>query len=89
MKKNILIPDNNGGCIGAQKCELGENYCNECDEEGKICKICEKGFYPDENGGCSFTGNCKISHKGQCLECINDYILIGKKNELSICKYLF
>ena len=89
IKEGILIPDENGGCIGSNKCELGENYCNECDSEGKMCKKCEIGYYKDENGGCSYTDNCKISYKGKCLECNNDYILIGKESELMICKYLY
>ena len=85
---DILIPDNNGGCIGSQKCILGKNYCNECDSEAKLCKICEKGYFPDKNGGCAYTENCKISIKGECMECENDYILIGKDFELKICKYI-
>ena len=83
----IYIPDKNGGCQGILKCQSGNNYCNECDINGIFCKNCEKGYYPDENGGCTYTENCKISYKGICLECNNDYIKIGKKNEWQICKY--
>ena len=85
---DILTPDNNGGCTGIQKCTLGKNYCDECDILGELCSKCTNGYYPDKNGGCSFTENCKISNKGQCLECDNDYILIGKDLELKYCKYL-
>ena len=86
-KLDILIPDKNGGCIGAKKCILGKNYCSQCNMQGELCQICENGYYPDKNGGCSYTENCKISNKGNCLECDNDYILIGMTSQLKICKY--
>ena len=85
-KLDILVPDNNGGCIGAKKCTLGKNYCSECDIEGGLCRKCEIGYYPDKNGGCSYTEHCNISNKGECMECENNFILIGKDFELKICK---
>ena len=85
-KYDILKPDNNGGCIGNNKCTLGKNYCEECDSRGQFCTVCEKGYYPDKNGGCSYTENCKISNKGECLECEDNFISIGKDADLKICK---
>ena len=89
--KDVYSPDENGGCENAKKCTTGNNYCNECSEEN-ICKLCEEGFFPDDNGGCSYTNNCEISYKGQCLKCKEDFILIGKENnlykEIKICKSL-
>ena len=51
-----------------------------------MCKICEKNYYPDENGGCSYTGECEISYMGNCIKCKEGFILIGKQKELKICK---
>ena len=82
-EEDILVPDTSAGCVGSQKCISGKNYCIECDEEDKLCKKCEFGFYPDENGACSFSKDCKMSFKGDCLECKNDFILL-KTNK--ICK---
>ena len=59
---DILVPDKNGGCIGAEKCITGKNNCNECDLNGKLCVICEENYYPDENGGCAYTEGCQISY---------------------------
>ena len=81
---NILIPDEKGGCKGYKKCSAGRNYCDECKEDSILCNDCESGFYPDENGGCSYTDNCEISYNGNCIKCKEDYYLIG--NELKICK---
>ena len=83
----IYKPDKNGGCSGSLRCEAGKNYCNECDINGYLCKKCEKGYYPDDNGACSYTENCKISYKGECLECLQNFIKVGKKGEWQICKY--
>ena len=83
-----LIPNAEGGCTGGKKCEVGANYCNECNIQGELCKICENGYIPDKNGGCSYTTNCKFSYNGECLECEDNYILIGKDLELKICKNL-
>ena len=85
---NNLIPDNNGGCIGAKKCLVGINYCNECNIQGDLCSKCEKGYIPDKNGGCSYIENCKISNKGECLECEENFILIGKELGFKMCKNL-
>jgi hypothetical protein len=84
----IFVPDNKGGCEGAQKCIVGKNNCYECDKEGKLCETCETNYYPDENGGCTYTEGCKISYMGECLECNPDYILIGKEGQIKICKYI-
>ena len=86
--KDILLPDNNGGCIGSEKCIIGKNYCKECSQDGKSCKTCETNFFPDKNGGCSYSMNCKLSYKGVCFECEDEYILIGN-NEFKMCKYIF
>ena len=32
------------------KCELGMNACLECNEKNNLCKACEEGYFPDENG---------------------------------------
>ena len=84
--RDIYTPDENGGCKNAKNCIFGNNYCLECDDNTHLCNDCEKGYFPDENGGCSNTPNCQISYKGECLECIEDFILIGKN--IKICKSL-
>ena len=88
-EKDIFIPDENGGCTGANKCIGGTNHCIECNENENKCKTCETGYFPDSNGGCSYTDNCEISYQGNCLKCIDEYILIGASNlEIKICKSL-
>ena len=82
----IYIPNESGGCSGALKCISGQNYCTSCDLKGELCQKCEDGFVPDGNGGCTYSENCKISYKGECLECKENFIKIGKKGELQICK---
>ena len=79
-----FFPDKNGGC--EPKCILGENYCNQCSEDAKTCNVCEEGYYPDKIGGCSYIPNCYSSYKGKCLQCEEEYILIGDKNSFQICK---
>ena len=86
-KPEIFIPDEYGGCSGIKKCISGKNNCIECDLDGKLCINCEKSYYPDENGGCSYSEGCEISYMGICLKCKEGYILIGH-NELKICKPL-
>lgn len=81
----FLNPDSEGGCEASKKCTLGKNYCNECLEDGNLCKECENGYYPDLIGGCSYSDNCEISYKGNCIKCKSDYLLIG--NDFKICKY--
>ena len=87
---DIFIPDEKGGCDNIKKCIFGENYCVECQEDESLCQKCIEGYYPDESGGCSYTDNCEISYKGNCLKYKNDYILIGAINNLNegiaICK---
>ena len=43
-------------------------------------KICEEDYFPNENGGCSYSNNYEISEKGKCIKCKNDFILIGEDN---------
>ena len=75
--KDILSPDKDGGCVPSGKCVLGNNYCQECNEAQTVCKTCESGLFPDENGACSFVNNCEISYKGKCLKC---------KDEIPACR---
>ena len=87
---DIYTPDSNGGCKNSNHCQIGKNYCKECAESGDICKTCEIGYFPDENGGCSYTDNCLISYKGECLECSDNFILIGDiegENGFKFCKF--
>ena len=63
--------------------------CIECDTIDELCKKCDEGLYPDENGGCSYSNYCKISYKGECLECIEDYILVGEVYNYKFCKSKF
>ena len=90
--KDIYSPDEKGGCRNSKKCRVGYHNCLECKEEGNLCKLCEEGYFPDENGGCSYTPNCEISYKGECIECKDNYILIGIDEYLNegikICKSL-
>jgi len=85
-KLDVLIPDEKGGCIGTKKCIVGKNYCFECETNNELCKKCDEGLYPDENGGCSYTNFCKISYNGECLECIDDFILVGEEYNYKFCK---
>ena len=82
----VYTPDIYGGCSGALKCSLGKNYCNKCDQNGQLCHLCDSGFIPDENGGCSYSPNCKVSYKGECIECNKNFFKTGKKGEYQICK---
>ena len=86
--KDVLIPDENGGCTNSKKCELGMNACLECNEENNLCKTCEEGYFPDENGGCSYTDNCEISYKGKCLRCKENFTFVGMDTSIRICKSL-
>ena len=88
--KDIFSPDGDGGCKGAKKCIIGKNYCYQCSEDEDKCEKCEIGYFPDENGGCSYTDNCEISYKGECLKCTNSFILTGNKknNSYLLCKSL-
>ena len=90
--KTVYIPDDKGGCENSKKCIPGKNYCNECNSEKNLCKECEDGYFPDENGGCTYTINCEISEKGKCLKCKENFILIGEENYfkqgIKICKSL-
>ena len=83
---DVLTPDKYGGCTGTKRCVLGKNYCFDCDENDELCKKCDEGLYPDKNGACSYSNYCKISYKGECLECIEDYILVGEKYNFKFCK---
>ena len=87
-KQDILIPDKNGGCMGAKKCIFGKNFCYECDTEEKLCKVCEENYYPDNNGGCAYSEGCEISYLGECLQCMEGFVLIGKEKGFRFCKSL-
>ena len=90
-ENEFLTPDNQGGCTGAKKCKLGYNYCEMCNSEHNFCEKCEEGYFQDNNGGCSYTDNCEISYKGECLKCKENYILVGIRkyyDTLKICKSL-
>ena len=84
--KNVFVPDENGGCENSKKCVVGINYCETCNEKETLCEECDIGYFPDENGGCSNIPNCEVSYRGECLKCIEDFILIG--NNIKICKSL-
>lgn len=86
--KDILVPDNNGGCKGTKRCIPGKNFCMECDENGELCQTCEVSYFADNNGGCSNTLYCNLSYKGECFECEDNFILTGETN-FKICKYAF
>ena len=83
---DIFILNEYGICEKAQKCIKGINYCMECNPESNLCLKCEEGYYPDANGGCTYTDNCEISFRGECLKCNQDSVLIG--NGVKICKSL-
>ena len=89
---DIFTPDLDGGCQPSRQCSIGKNYCHECSDNLDTCKKCEVGYFPDMNGGCSYTDNCELSYKGECIQCKNDFVLIGKKsdikNNLLLCKSL-
>ena len=85
-EKDIYVPDENGGCKRSKKCVVGTNYCVVCNDEETLCDECDVGYFPDENGGCANIPNCKLSYKGECLRCSDDFILIGES--LKICKSL-
>ena len=78
------FPDQNGGC--EPKCIIGKNYCHKCSEDSKLCDTCEEGFFPDKIGGCAYVPNCELSYNGKCIQCEQEYILIGEKNSFQICK---
>lgn len=92
-EKKLYIPNEVGGCDLARKCIVGQNNCLQCSLEGNLCKICENEYFPDENGGCSYTENCEVSERGRCLSCKKDYISIGFDNYLvegiKICKSIY
>ena len=85
-KLEVLNPDDKGGCKGNKQCKPGKNYCFECNESNELCTKCDISYYPDENGGCSSTNFCKISYKGECLECSDDFILVGEESNFKFCK---
>ena len=82
---DIYTPDEKGGCVPTKKCISSENYCDQCNSKEDQCLICEIGYFPDENGACSFTDNCEISYNGECLKCKEDFILLDNK----ICKCIY
>ena len=66
---DVYVPDKNGGCEKSSTCNIGYNYCIECDDDNHLCKTFEEGYFPDDNGGCSYSDNCDISYNGRCLKC--------------------
>ena len=50
-----------------------------------IYNKCDFSYYPDGIGGCSYTNNCEISYKEECLKCKYNFIL---NNINKICKSL-
>ena len=89
-KKELFNLNDKGECVLSRKCNVGKNNCLECSEKGNLCKICENDYYPDDNGGCSYTNNCEVSERGRCLKCKKNYILIWVNNYfndgIKICK---
>ena len=81
--KNIYTLNKEGECEPSKNCIIGENYCIECSEEGNLCKSCDEGYFPDENGACSYSDNCEISFQGKCLKCKKNFVL---NNNIGICK---
>ena len=85
--KNIYKPNVNGGCEISKNCNIGQNYCSSCNSDN-LCSSCELGFYPDENGGCATTEHCLVSYDGECLQCADDFYLLGNE-KFKYCKYKF
>ena len=85
-EKDLYIPNDKGGCSYIKKCKAGKNNCVECSMDGDVCELCDSDYYPDENGGCSHTDNCVISENGKCLQCKDNYILIGIDNYFTYYK---
>ena len=50
--------------LDKKKFQLGNNYCEKYNDNGKLCEICEDGYFPDQNGGCSNSNKCKLSSNG-------------------------
>ena len=46
----IFKPDLEDGCIKAEKCTIGENYCIEFNTAGNFCSYCEIGLFADTDG---------------------------------------
>lgn len=84
-ENDVFAPNDEGGCDGIKKCYLGKNYCVQCNEKEDLCEECDQGLFPDSNGGCAYTKNCKISYKGNCFLCEDDFIYIEDKY-FSRCK---
>ena len=69
-------------------CKEREKNCLKCNGVTNLCVKCSAdNYFPDKNGGCTYTENCKISYKGECIECKQNFLKIGKKGEWVICKY--
>ena len=87
---SYLLSSNNDSY--SNKCQIGKNNCIVCSQERNLCEICDEDYFPDENGGCSYTENCEISQYGSCIKCKSNYILIGiedyYKGGIKICKSL-
>ena len=75
-ESDLFVPDENGGCKGAKKCNINQNHCQKCSSSSYLCEICVNGYFPDDNGGCALTENCDVSEGGNCKKCIDNYALI-------------
>ena len=85
----LYIPNTEGGCSLSKTCKPLKQYCINCDTSSSLCTECEKGYFPDLNGGCSYSPNCEISFNGECIQCKENYILIGNDDFLKICLYAY
>ena len=62
---------------------LGNNYFKECDEDSKLFKVCEDGYFPDENGGWAYINNCEISDHGKCIKYKDNFMINGENTYLT------
>ena len=80
-ENEVLAPDHDGGCEGAKRCINGQNYCIECD--GNLYRNCEDNFSLMKKVSV-LLHNSLISYQRVCLECKEDFLLIGEIDK--ICK---
>ena len=87
--QEIYTPNTEGGCSLSRTCTPLKQYCLNCDSSSTICSECVKGYFPDSNGGCSYSPNCDVALNGECIQCQEDYILIGDDDSLKMCLYMY
>ena len=59
------------------ECIKGQNFCAECNASTQLCQKCLNiSYFPDQNGGCSLSKNCKLSNEGICLICNKDFFYL-------------